>query len=174
MVADYRDCTGDASESAIFKYIELAAGSVSGMRERNTKVAEIPFNSTNKYQVSIHNNEDGQTPYILVMKGSVSLALILTPNVTSYLINFCILLGAPERILDRCSDIVIDGEVRPLDSTMKKAFVDAYEELGGMGERVLGFCHYYLPGEQYPEGYDFNTDEVKIIRKLCNISQTSG
>ncbi|RDD36748.1 Sodium/potassium-transporting ATPase subunit alpha [Trichoplax sp. H2] len=130
-----RDCTGDASESAIFKYIELAAGSVAGMRERNGKIAEIPFNSTNKYQVSIHTNEDGQTPYILVMK------------------------GAPERILDRCSEIVIDGEVRPLDDAMKKSFQDAYEELGGMGERVLGFCHYYLSGDQYPEGYKFDTDE---------------
>lgn len=73
------------------------------------------------------------------------------------------ILGAPERILDRCSEIVLDGEVRPLDDVMKKAFVDAYEELGGMGERVLGFCHYYLPEDQYPEGYEFNTDEVLII-----------
>lgn len=43
---------GDASESALLKCIELCCGSVQEMREKNTKIAEIPFNSTNKYQVS--------------------------------------------------------------------------------------------------------------------------
>ncbi|OXB52270.1 hypothetical protein ASZ78_015140, partial [Callipepla squamata] len=45
-----RDVAGDASESALLKCIELSSGSVKVMRERNKKVAEIPFNSTNKYQ----------------------------------------------------------------------------------------------------------------------------
>ncbi len=46
-----RDVAGDASESALLKCIELCCGSVKEMREKYTKVAEIPFNSTNKYQV---------------------------------------------------------------------------------------------------------------------------
>lgn len=46
-----RDVAGDASESALLKCIELCCGSVKMMREKNKKVAEIPFNSTNKYQV---------------------------------------------------------------------------------------------------------------------------
>lgn len=44
---------GDASESALLKCIELCCGSVKEMRDRYPKVVEIPFNSTNKYQVSI-------------------------------------------------------------------------------------------------------------------------
>merc|ERR1712051_202856 len=54
-----REVNGDASEAAILKCTELSAqtnnvsGGVLGFRERNKKVAEIPFNSTNKYQVSI-------------------------------------------------------------------------------------------------------------------------
>lgn len=48
-----RDVAGDASESALLKCIELSCGSVKVMREKNKKVAEIPFNSTNKYQVCI-------------------------------------------------------------------------------------------------------------------------
>lgn len=47
-----RDVAGDASESALLKCIELSCGSVKVMREKYRKVAEIPFNSTNKYQVS--------------------------------------------------------------------------------------------------------------------------
>uniref|UniRef100_A0A452S0W1 ATPase Na+/K+ transporting subunit alpha 4 n=1 Tax=Ursus americanus TaxID=9643 RepID=A0A452S0W1_URSAM len=46
-----RATTGDASESALLKFIEQSYSSVKEMRERNPKVAEIPFNSTNKYQV---------------------------------------------------------------------------------------------------------------------------
>ena len=43
---------GDASESALLKCVELAVGDVESQRKKNAKVAEIPFNSTNKYQVS--------------------------------------------------------------------------------------------------------------------------
>ncbi|KFP02610.1 Sodium/potassium-transporting ATPase subunit alpha, partial [Calypte anna] len=46
-----RDTAGDASESALLKCIQLSCGSVKKMRDRNPKVTEIPFNSTNKYQV---------------------------------------------------------------------------------------------------------------------------
>lgn len=46
-----RDVAGDASESALLKCIELCCGSVQEMREKSPKIAEIPFNSTNKYQV---------------------------------------------------------------------------------------------------------------------------
>ena len=46
--------------------------------------------------------------------------------------------GAPERILDRCSSILIKGEEEPMTEEMKDAFNNAYMELGGLGERVLG------------------------------------
>lgn len=125
------------------KYVELSEGSVKEMREKNTKIAEIPFNSTNKYQVSIHENPDPDDKrYILVMK------------------------GAPERILDRCSTILINGEDLPLDEKMQEAFNAAYLELGGMGERVLGFCHYLLPLEEFPPGFEFSTDEVNTINVI--------
>uniref|UniRef100_A0A452SF24 Sodium/potassium-transporting ATPase subunit alpha n=1 Tax=Ursus americanus TaxID=9643 RepID=A0A452SF24_URSAM len=102
-----RDVAGDASESALLKCIELSSGSVKLMRERNKKVAEIPFNSTNKYQLSIHETEDpNDNRYLLVMK------------------------GAPERILDRCSTILLQGKEQPLDEEMKEAFQNAYLELG--------------------------------------------
>lgn len=47
----YRETNGDASESALLKSCELTIGKVEAYRTRNRKVVEIPFNSTNKYQV---------------------------------------------------------------------------------------------------------------------------
>merc|ERR1712004_354857 len=35
----------------------------------------------------------------------------------------------------------------------------AYMELGGLGERVLGFCDFMLPEDKYPRGYPFDPDE---------------
>ena len=46
--------------------------------------------------------------------------------------------GAPERILDRCSTILIDGKEQELTDEWRNAFNDAYLVLGGFGERVLG------------------------------------
>ncbi|XP_044290745.1 sodium/potassium-transporting ATPase subunit alpha-3 [Varanus komodoensis] len=146
-----RDVAGDASESALLKCIELSSGSVKLMREKNKKVAEIPFNSTNKYQLSIHETEDpNDNRYLLVMK------------------------GAPERILDRCSTILLQGKEQPLDEELKEAFQNAYLELGGLGERVLGFCHYYLPEEQYPKGFAFDCDDVNFsTENLCFVGLMS-
>ncbi|XP_068097555.1 sodium/potassium-transporting ATPase subunit alpha-3 isoform X1 [Hyperolius riggenbachi] len=146
-----RDVAGDASESALLKCIELSCGSVKAMREKNKKVAEIPFNSTNKYQLSIHETEDpNDNRFLLVMK------------------------GAPERILDNCSTILIQGKEQPLDDELKEAFQNAYLELGGLGERVLGFCHYYFPEELHPKGFAFDTEDLNFsTENLCFVGLMS-
>ena len=110
-----RECSGDASESALLKCVELSSGNVMSYRERNKKLCEIPFNSTNKFQVSVHQLDNpNDKRRLLVMK------------------------GAPERILDRCSTILVKGTEHELDDQWKTAFNDAYFVLGGFGERVLG------------------------------------
>merc|ERR1712179_404283 len=66
-----REVNGDASEAAILKCTELSKGNVMEYRKRNKKICEIPFNSANKYQVSIHETEDtNDNRYLLVMKGA--------------------------------------------------------------------------------------------------------
>merc|ERR1712137_91430 len=55
--------------------------------------------------------------------------------------------------------IFVNGEEGVLDEEMKEAFNTAYMDLGGLGERVLGFCDYHLPLEQFPKGYAFDSDD---------------
>uniref|UniRef100_A0A8B9VYK6 Potassium-transporting ATPase alpha chain 2 n=1 Tax=Anas zonorhyncha TaxID=75864 RepID=A0A8B9VYK6_9AVES len=120
-----RVVVGDASETALLKFAEVILGDVMSIRARNKKVAEIPFNSTNKFQLSIHETDDpNDKRFLLVMK------------------------GAPERILERCSTIMINGKEEPLDSEKAEAFQTAYMELGGMGERVLGEKQSVQPPQQ--------------------------
>lgn len=133
----YSECAGDASESAILKCMEIALGNVMDFRRKNQKNCEIPFNSTNKYHVTIHDSPE-TGGYLLCMK------------------------GAPERILDRCSTIFINGEEKVLNDELKDAFNTAYLELGGLGERVIGFCDLPLPVDKFPKGYPFDADEANF------------
>ncbi|CAF1374203.1 unnamed protein product, partial [Adineta steineri] len=133
-----REMYGDASEAALLKCVELSIGNVIKFREINQKVFEIPFNSTNKYQVSIHETQDGDERFLLVMK------------------------GAPERILDRCSSIYIDGTDIELNDYWRDAFNQAYMKLGSMGERVLGFCDLRLPIRDYPKDYQFDEEQINF------------
>ena len=65
--------------------------------------------------MSIHTTEvEGESRHLLVMK------------------------GAPERVLDLCDTILINGKEEPITGDWKESFNKAYMELGGMGERVLG------------------------------------
>ncbi|XP_012863353.3 potassium-transporting ATPase alpha chain 2-like [Echinops telfairi] len=142
---------GDASETALLKFSEIIFGDVMEIRKRNHKVAEIPFNSTNKFQLSIHETDD--------------------PNDKRFLV---VMKGAPERILEKCSTIMINGQEQPLDESSVEAFHTAYMELGGLGERVLGFCHLYLPPEEFPETYSFDTDAMNFpTSNLCFVGLLS-
>ncbi|XP_007517265.2 potassium-transporting ATPase alpha chain 2 [Erinaceus europaeus] len=135
---------GDASETALLKFSEVILGDVMDIRKRHHKVAEIPFNSTNKFQLSIHHMDNPSDPrFLLVMK------------------------GAPERILEKCSTIMVNGQEQLLDASMAEAFHTAYMELGGLGERVLGFCHLYLPADEFPETYSFDVDAMNF--PTCNL-----
>lgn len=60
--------------------------------------------------------------------------------------------GAPERILDRCTTMALNGKDVKLDENLKAEFHEAYLNLGGMGERVLGFCDFRLDINRYPKG----------------------
>lgn len=129
-----KDVNGNASEAALLKFTETIFAGIGAFRQKHIKLTEIPFNSTEKYQVSVHefNSSDGY--FIVEMK------------------------GAPERILDRCSTIIIQGLSVELTPTLKLEFEEAYLEMGGMGERVLGFADLLLPMSKYPISYEFSAD----------------
>ncbi|XP_048471386.1 potassium-transporting ATPase alpha chain 2 [Rhincodon typus] len=146
-----REIVGDASESALLKFSETVFGNVMEFREENTKIFEIPFNSTNKFQLSIHRTNN---PYdkrlLLVMK------------------------GAPERILESCSTVMFQGREVPLEDREIEVIQTAYHEFGGLGERVLGFCHQYLPKDKYPDLYIFDADSRNFpISNLCFVGLLS-
>jgi len=94
--------SGDASETALLKYVQITFGNAEEFRKRHLKVAEIPFHPSNKYHLSIHENES-KTGYLLLMK------------------------GAPETIFDLCSTVLIHGSQVPVNRCQfHQHFTSAY------------------------------------------------
>ncbi|TMW57598.1 hypothetical protein Poli38472_003523 [Pythium oligandrum] len=125
---------GDASESAMIKFCHDKRD-IMEYREKNNKLKEVPFNSKNKYQLSLHKQDnDDSKPLLMVMK------------------------GAPERILLRCSKLLMDGEEIDLTPERLAEIEDCQLQLSKKGMRVLGFAQKILDPTVYGPNYEFNTD----------------
>jgi len=123
---------GDASESAIIKFVDPLR-SITEFRSTCKRLFAIPFNSSNKWMLSVNKQENSDAA-LLTMK------------------------GAPERVLAMCSSVMLDGEVRPMTDELRKEYEEINVLLAKRGERVLGFAQHELPVDQFPPGYDFNDD----------------
>lgn len=132
---DERKVNGDASEAGILKFSEKQTD-VSAMRIRNKQVATIPFNSANKFMITVNIDEE---------KDGKQLRLCMK--------------GAPERVLDRCDKIMENGAIRPKTEDDMLAINANLQRLMSGGERVLGFGQLSLPVDKYPLDYEFDTEE---------------
>jgi sodium/potassium-transporting ATPase subunit alpha len=64
--------------------------------------------------------------------------------------------GAPERIWDKCSHVLVDGKEVPMTEVELDKIKDGNETFAKGGQRVLGFAHYYLPADKYPADHKFD------------------
>jgi sodium/potassium-transporting ATPase subunit alpha len=152
----FRKTVGDASESGLIKFAQPVEP-LTELREKfpvhqyvipaknlddkdETVVCNIPFSSFLKFNLMVrdmsNNTEaknDSEKHLMIVMK------------------------GAPERIIGRCSKILIKGsEEEEFTESHQKRALDANKELAALGERVLAFARIYLNPNDYPKGYEFN------------------
>lgn len=130
-----RDTKGDASESAMIKFVHPLRDIVE-YRNTNPRLAAIPFNSSNKWMLSI--NEDESDP------NSKPLTLMIK--------------GAPEKILSMCTSMIVDGNVEPMSSDNRNTMEDLNMNLGKRGERVIAMAYSELDRSMFPKGFDFETD----------------
>eukprot|EP00457_Paulinella_chromatophora_P001096 gb/GEZN01001098.1/.p1 GENE.gb/GEZN01001098.1/~~gb/GEZN01001098.1/.p1 ORF type:complete len:950 (-),score=94.77 gb/GEZN01001098.1/:70-2919(-) len=129
--ADQRKTLGDASETALLKFCQKIQ-SVEELRAQHPKITEIPFNSSNKYQLSIHLQDRKETsPRLLAMK------------------------GVPERIIARCDNILLNGMQTPFSPELVTQTEEEMHAMMDGGERVLGFCYCELPSDRFPSNADF-------------------
>ncbi|KAJ1961365.1 hypothetical protein GGI12_003293, partial [Dipsacomyces acuminosporus] len=130
---DKRQLLGDATESGLVRFAGTKLGAdFDEVLPRHPKVFEIPFNSANKWMLSIHKLEHASGPLTLLIK------------------------GAPERILRLCSTILCNDEIIPLTDEHKGQYNETYEYMASRGHRVLAFAQLQLDGTEFPEDYKFD------------------
>lgn len=132
-----RELHGDATEVGIVRF---ACRYVDVQDEVDTHVRpfEIPFNSANKWHLTVVQapHETGQ--YRMLIK------------------------GAPERIKSMCATIRDGDRAIPWNTERSSAFDTAYEGFASKGRRVLAFAQCKLPGDQYPEGFEFDAENIPM------------
>jgi len=70
------------------------------------------------------------------------------------------MIGAPERIFDRCSTILVNGQEQRLSGAWRQAFHHAFVKIGGLGERLIGVCDMQLPMSEFPPPeFPFDADQ---------------
>eukprot|EP00002_Diphylleia_rotans_P036423 TRINITY_DN8010_c0_g1_i4.p1 TRINITY_DN8010_c0_g1~~TRINITY_DN8010_c0_g1_i4.p1 ORF type:complete len:759 (+),score=91.92 TRINITY_DN8010_c0_g1_i4:121-2397(+) len=122
-----RRVIGDATETGLLKF---GAQFVSSVPEF-PMVFSIPFNSENKWHMSIHRKPHNRGIYTLYFK------------------------GAPERVFDKCSHFFLRGQIEEIQSEHKIAFEKTYEKFARNGQRVLAFAMCELPGNAYGPNHQF-------------------
>lgn len=157
---DQRLILGDASESALVRMCEKM-DPIENIRTAYPRIFEIPFNSQNKWQVTIHKQErqDDDLP-----AGKTNTQRIL------------MLKGAPEIVFEKCSRILVQGKEVKIDDQWRSSFQHAYESLGSMGERVLGFAELYLDERSYGANHDDMYDAATLnfpMRELVFVGLAS-
>merc|ERR1719242_570653 len=164
-----RSYSSDPTEQAIFKF---CLGNITQTLEtkhpvkssdfRNKhypKRAEIPFNSKNKWQVSVHYIETEDACFEREKRGD----------------SIVEIKGAPERILDLCDTYCFEGKQYKLDEETKNQIKALNKELAQDGRRVLGFADQLLPGGAYPQEIkDPVFDQKNMTLDGADIPQDTG
>lgn len=69
--------------------------------------------------------------------------------------------GAPERIISRCSKILINGQEHEMTDGHRNIIDGENAEMGADGERVLAFAQCHLEPERYNDQYEFKMSYFK-------------
>lgn len=191
---------GDASEAGILRFTTATAeysslGVTFAADEAAPKIAELPFNSTNKFQSSIHALSDDFLRRAFVSDNHKSL---FAGDVNKYYkdeygmakgVHLAVMKGAPERIIERCTHYLNDdfeGTVSCIDPNTNHgaaergkfmvSYSSAYERIAGFGERVLGLAFRIIPDEERsttpidgPEGKIFYDAESASFPGIHNM-----
>lgn len=112
---DIYNMVGDPTEGALLTMAEKLNIKKEDANNNYPRIAEIPFDSDRKMMSTFHNNfEDYNT------------------------VSFT--KGAPDIILDKCTKVLINGEIKELTPEIKKEIFDKNIEFARQALRVLAFA----------------------------------
>ena len=130
---------GEPADAALLRFAESAID-VARLREEYPKCAEGLWSSEHRYQLSVHELTDD----------------------TSVIGHLVLMRASAATILDYCTSIILDGEVRPLDDELRERCVVAMDLLAAHGERVHGLAQRVLPIAEFPAGFAFDVIDLNF------------
>jgi len=147
-----RHCKGDASETGLVQFAQA-------MIDLNKTRAQFPTH--------IYKNEAGKdTECLIPFSSDIKFNAFIRDmsgttagGADSQLTIF--LKGAPERILTRCSKLLVNGEEIDFTDDLREEVNKANSTFGGLGERVLAFAKCSLPADKFTKEYQFDVKNWK-------------
>lgn len=144
-----REILGDATETGLTRFAGKNV-EYDTVREKYPEVYSIPFNSTAKW----------------------ALVVVDKPHASGHLTVY--LKGAPERVLGRCSHVLVNGEAIPLTDEIKAQYDEAYQYMASRGHRVIACAQLQLPGDRFPKDFAFSKkDDNCPTQELCFVGLIS-
>lgn len=117
-----RVINGDATDGAILRFVE-SFGAAPAVRASEPEIHQIPFNSRNKWMLTMHNSSSSQ-------------------NSKKKPENFIFVKGAPDVLIPSCTSYysALTNDIRPLDSIAKAKLITIQEKWSRDGQRVIILC----------------------------------
>ncbi|KAJ1894873.1 hypothetical protein LPJ66_004928 [Kickxella alabastrina] len=151
---DKHSIIGDATDSSILRFAEHTCP-VSQLCGEYCKLFKVPFNSKNKWMLSLQQN--------VVASNSVSL---LQPP------PLLLVKGAPDVLLPRCSTVQdASGQIHPLNTENIERLRGLQRQWSGLGQRVLLLCRREFSDINPFAGLEDNQAELErvIFIHNCNL-----
>ncbi len=151
--------SGEPTEAALVIAAERAGIRQSVLRELLPRIGDVPFDSDRKRMTTIHrtagqSEKSGNEESSMTMQAAQLLALDESDA-------FAICKGAVSSVLEVCSDVWADDDVRSLDEEWRGRIEAAGDELASQGMRVLGFA--FRPLDDVPTTGDETDAEKQLI-----------
>lgn len=130
---------GDPTETALVYYGIDMGISMETCEKENPRVAEIPFDSDRKLMTTVNRTEDGFR------------------SITK---------GAPDILIERCTHIILDGEVQALTDTDRSAIHTANKKMADHALRVLAVAEKSLdavPSNMVPEALEHGLVFIGLV-----------
>lgn len=133
------DIHGDSTEAALVVAAAKAGFHKERLEQKSHRIDEIPFSSKTKYMATFHQgNDDSAWVYVK---------------------------GAPEKILNSCKYIQLNGEVQPLTDNKRASILNINKQMASKALRVLGLAYQKISRKEIGEMKEDleNEHEVELV-----------
>ncbi|KAG6852416.1 hypothetical protein C0991_012198 [Blastosporella zonata] len=140
-----REINGDATDGAVLRFVE-SIGNAAAIRESKSQVFQIPFNSRNKWMLTLNADGSGEKS-----EG-----------------NLLFVKGAPDILLPKCTSYysAVSNDIQPFDAEAKAKLIATQEAWSRNGQRVILLCmRHYTPYATLGSN-DFSPEVAGAIESL--------